>query len=423
MEVVLLGTGSPRGWPEPGCRCASCAGAVARRLSRAPTSALVDEVLLLDPTPEVARRAAGAGRDLSRVRTVLLSGQHEPVAVASSVAALAADGPVEVLGTEAAVAPYALHARAQVVPVTVGDVLARGEHVLRCVGQGESIAWDIHGPGRALWAPGAGPVEGTPEDAEPYDVVLLGAGPALVGQSLGRLRRSGSVVETTDVILVAIGHDHGHPDALAELLSAWGASVVADGTVIRVGDDRARPRPALRGRTLVLGGVRSGKSALAEQLLAAQPSVVYVATGGVREDDPEWRERVAAHVARRPAQWRTVESTDLAECLRTADAPLLIDCLGTWLTARLDHHGVWKGAPTDAVEADIAELLLAWRSTTVPVVAVSNEVGSGVVPASASGRLFRDLLGRLNAAIAAESESVLLTVAGIPVPLRVRMSP
>lgn len=99
-----------------------------------------------------------------------------------------------------------------------------------------------------------------------------------------------------------------------------------------------------------------------------------------------------------------------------------MDCLGTWLTARLDHHGVWQGASPDGVHADIAELVQAWRAATSPVVAVSNEVGSGVVPATPSGRLFRDLLGRLNATIAAESETVLLTVAGIPVPLRVRPS-
>lgn len=256
-----------------------------------------------------------------------------------------------------------------------------------------------------------------------YDAVLLGGGTAsVVARSLAQLRSTASVTDTTEVIVVAVGHDYGHPDALAELLPSWGARTVPDGTVVRVRTGPAAThRPASpSGRTLVLGGARSGKSALAEQLLAAQPSVIYVAAGGTRDDDADWRDRVGIHVARRPASWTTVETTEVAECLRTAEAPLLIDCLGTWLAARLDHHGVWQGAPTDAVDADVAELVLAWRSATVPVVGVSNEVGSGVVPATASGRLFRDLLGRLNATVAAESETVLLTVAGIPLPLRVR---
>jgi adenosylcobinamide kinase/adenosylcobinamide-phosphate guanylyltransferase len=70
----------------------------------------------------------------------------------------------------------------------------------------------------------------------------------------------------------------------------------------------------------------------------------------------------------------------------------------------------------------MAELVRAWRAVRVPVVTVSNEVGSGVVPATAAGRLFRDLLGRLNATVAAESETVLLVVAGVPLPLRARTS-
>lgn len=106
--------------------------------------------------------------------------------------------------------------------------------------------------------------------------------------------------------------------------------------------------------------------------------------------------------------------------LRAATRPLLVDCLGTWLTARLDVHEVWTGGgDIAAVERDVEELLAAWAACAVPVVAVSNEVGSGgVVPASASGRLFRDQLGRLNARVAEISDSVSLVVAGIPMRLR-----
>lgn len=361
MELLLLGTGGPRGWPEPGCRCASCATAVATRTFRAPTSALLDGVLLLDPGPDAARLAAAAGRDLSGIRAVLRSDEADALEV-----------------------PYAVHG-------------------LR---QGDRTAWDVTAPdGRLLYAPG----DATVTDATgPYDVVLLGGLP----ETLAGLRRSGAVHAGTDVVAVGLGHDA--PADLDRLLAAWGARAVPDGTVLGT----PRRTPALTGRTLVLGGARSGKSALAEQLLSASPDVTYVATGGTRDGDPEWAQRVRAHVRRRPSSWRTVETSDVAGCLRGADGPLLVDCLGTWLAGRLDARGVWEGAAAEAVDPDLDELVAAWRDVAVPVVAVSNEVGSGVVPGTASGRLFRDLLGRLNAAIARESETVLLTVAGLAVPLR-----
>ncbi len=429
MEVLLLGTGSPSGWPQPGCSCASCACAAARRLSRAPTSALVDGVLLLDPTPEAVRQVAESGRILSGITTVLLSGQGDLQPAAAHVAALAAGGPVEVLGTEPSLEPYAGHSRVELVAATAGDVFRRDQYVLRAVAQGVGIGWDLStsSGARLLYAPGAAVVQsaGAEEETGPYDAVLLGGGStSVVAQSLARLRNSGSIHDTADVIVVDVGHAYGHPDTLTGLLPSWGARTVLDGTCVAVGSDPlGTPRDtSAQGRTLVLGGARSGKSALAEQLLAAQPSVLYIATGGARDDDADWRERVAAHVARRPPSWRTIETTQVAECLATADTPLLIDCLGTWLTSRLDHHGVWDGGALEPVEADVSELVRAWRSARVPVVAVSNEVGSGVVPPTASGRLFRDLLGRLNATVAAESESVLLTVAGVPLPLRARTS-
>jgi adenosylcobinamide kinase/adenosylcobinamide-phosphate guanylyltransferase len=103
--------------------------------------------------------------------------------------------------------------------------------------------------------------------------------------------------------------------------------------------------------------------------------------------------------------------------------PLLVDCLTLWLTAVLDEIGAWDrwdDAAQGELDARLASLRDAWRTTARRVVAVSNEVGSGVVPATSSGRLFRDQLGRLNAMVAAESESVLLLVAGLPVSLRGR---
>jgi adenosylcobinamide kinase/adenosylcobinamide-phosphate guanylyltransferase len=159
-------------------------------------------------------------------------------------------------------------------------------------------------------------------------------------------------------------------------------------------------------RVLITGGSRSGKSAEAERRFAAEPAVVYVATAGpVPPGDDEWAERIAAHRRRRPAGWRTVETTDLVPLLRAPGPPLLIDCMGLWLTAHLDDPGLPER---------VGELVEAWRDTPRRVVMVTNEVGSGVVPPTQAGRRFRDELGRLNAALAAEADEVWHVVAGIP---------
>jgi len=181
-------------------------------------------------------------------------------------------------------------------------------------------------------------------------------------------------------------------------------------------------------RVLVLGGARSGKSVTAERMLAARDRVDYVATGG-RPDaaDPEWAERVRAHQQRRPAHWVTLETLDLAQLLagpqlttRDRATPVLVDCLSTWLAGVMEDCGLWAGRP-DAdqdLAARVDGLLAAWRATARPVVAVSNEVGSGVVPATVSGRRYRDELGVLNTRVAAECEQVWLCTAGIARRLR-----
>jgi adenosylcobinamide kinase/adenosylcobinamide-phosphate guanylyltransferase len=169
------------------------------------------------------------------------------------------------------------------------------------------------------------------------------------------------------------------------------------------------------GKVLILGGVRSGKSRHAERLMTRHPEVVYVAPGyPVTEDDPEWAARVAQHRARRPFNWRTVETTDLATTVRKASRPLLVDCLGTWVSQVLGEVGAWEQAEGWELRLDerMEDFLAAWTAAHVPIVAVTNEVGMGVVPATMSGRLFRDVLGALNNRVAAESDSVQLVVAG-----------
>lgn len=175
------------------------------------------------------------------------------------------------------------------------------------------------------------------------------------------------------------------------------------------------------GRVLVLGGARSGKSSFAEQLLAREREVDYVACGAVPDgSDPEWTDRVALHRTRRPASWRTIETVDLPAVLGRPGPPVLLDCLTTWLARVMDDCGIWSGAPDADVRlaAAVDAVVAAWQATPRRAVTVSNEVGSGIVPATPSGRRFRDELGVLNARIAAASDRVVLVTAGLPRRLR-----
>lgn len=184
--------------------------------------------------------------------------------------------------------------------------------------------------------------------------------------------------------------------------------------------ETVRPPLGVGHRTLVLGGARSGKSRHAEKLLSGHDEVIYVATGRPTDgSDAEWEERIAAHRKRRPDGWLTVETVDIASVLRDADCPVLIDGLSTWLTRLCDHAGAWQNAPgwQERTEEQISHVLDAWQSAVVPAVAVSDEVGSGIVPETPAGRLFRDALGTLNQRVAAASSSVVLVVAGKPVEL------
>jgi adenosylcobinamide kinase/adenosylcobinamide-phosphate guanylyltransferase len=132
-------------------------------------------------------------------------------------------------------------------------------------------------------------------------------------------------------------------------------------------------------------------------------------------EDADWAARVAAHRAARPPHWSTHETRDVAGAVAAATRPLLVDCLGTWLTAILDAERLWE-APVDQVEEVVRRavdgLVDALADTAHEVVLVTNEVGLGVVPGHRSGRLFRDLLGTVNQRVAAVCDEVHLVVAG-----------
>ena len=468
MDVVLLGTGSADGWPNAFCRCASCAAERSAGRVRLQTCALVDGVLLLDCGPTAPFAAGRAGRSLAGVRHLLLTHAHvdhtAPAALLWRAWAERAE-PLTVHGPAAAVEacrpwlgprdPVTLHEvragevfecdgyRVAALPATHGDEVT-----------GECVLWDVTGPdaARLLYATDTGPLsEGALASLGTYDLLLLeetfGDAVGLGGDhhdlrsfpaTLAELRRRGAVTPATRVVAIHLSHHNPPTSQLRRRLAPWGAEVLDDATLLQLcSNERGIPPigPTERrvhskqapagggGRTFVVGGARSGKSGYAEALLADRAAVTYVATGGERPGDEEWSARVAAHRRRRPPSWRTVEAGDSpgtagdpAAAVRAA-APsdaVLIDCLTLWLTRLLDVSGAWEdpdraAAVTDAAAAD---LVAALRATPARVVVVSNEVGQGIVPATRSGRVFRDELGRLNAAVAAACEEVVWLVAG-----------
>lgn len=167
--------------------------------------------------------------------------------------------------------------------------------------------------------------------------------------------------------------------------------------------------------TLILGGARSGKSALAERLAHdSGRAVVYLATAEAR--DGEMRARIDHHRARRPGHWACVEEPlALAAALRghaRADRCVLVDCLTLWLSNLLhDADAARFGRERDA-------LLAALPTLPGEILLVANEVGLGIVPLGALSRRFVDEAGRLNQSVAAACERVLFVAAGLPFALK-----
>ena len=460
MDLLTLGTGSADGWPNPFCTCASCASERAEGRVRGQTSVLVDGQLLLDCGPETPRAAERLGADLSGLRHVLITHQHPDHYSPGFLLfrSWVADGPLDVVAPPDVIAAcrmwVAPDSPVRFTAVEAGDTLRLGEYDVRVLAAhhgepGTSVLYDVAAPGgRLLYATDTGPLPEVTVEAvrgAAFDVVLLEETfgdlvehhtdhlhLATFAEQVRRLRAVGAVTRDTDVVAVHLSHHNPPAPELSRRLAAWGARVVDDGTRLTAGvgapvREHAGPEPVAAGaaqrrsdppsRTLVIGGARSGKSREAERILAAEPEVTYVATSYPTGRDDEWDERVRRHRADRPLHWHTEETLDLAGLLTTEGEPLLVDCLTLWLTRVMDRNDAWDDdawatRAEKAVAAEIDALVAAWRATSRRVVAVTNEVGQGVVPDTASGRRFRDLMGRLNARVAAETEDVRWCVAG-----------
>lgn len=164
-------------------------------------------------------------------------------------------------------------------------------------------------------------------------------------------------------------------------------------------------------KSLILGGMKSGKSRFAEQLASQlEQPVVYIATAQAWDD--EMRERIRVHQTQRPNDWKTIEAPlHLAQALQAQDAPnrtILIDCLTLWITQLLCHDN----------PALLAQELNAFQ-THLPklqsnLILVSNETNMGIIPMDALSRRFCDTAGKLHQQLAPSMDSVVLTVAGLP---------
>jgi adenosylcobinamide kinase/adenosylcobinamide-phosphate guanylyltransferase len=167
---------------------------------------------------------------------------------------------------------------------------------------------------------------------------------------------------------------------------------------------------------VILGGARSGKSRYAQQLAAGFKKVTVIATA--RPGDAEMRSKIDTHRAERPPSWRTVEAPlDLPGALRKEGGNsdvLLIDCLTVYLANILGS----KGGSAQRFRGHLQEICEALQDIEASAIVVSNEVGSGIVPAYRSGRIYRDLLGQVNQEIARIADRVIFMVAGLPLTVK-----
>ena len=168
--------------------------------------------------------------------------------------------------------------------------------------------------------------------------------------------------------------------------------------------------------TLVLGGVRSGKSRFAQTLAAGISSVAFVATA--QPFDEEMHLKIERHQAERPKEWRTIEEPLNLDSVLVEEGSkhriLVVDCLTLYAANLLAAE---CGNPA-AIEERLQRFYAALRSVPCSVALVSNEVGSGVVPPYPEGRMYRDLLGEINQGVASIADNVLLMIAGLPLVLK-----
>ena len=177
---------------------------------------------------------------------------------------------------------------------------------------------------------------------------------------------------------------------------------------------------------LILGGARSGKSGFAQQLAQAcsdeeHRPVVYIATAEAGDD--HMRQRIERHRRDRPVGWETAEAPQnvvaAIEAAGDSAAAIIVDCLTLWISNLLlaggeEFNEAQAASREEAILDEVETLIRATRKAKCQVIVVSNEVGMGIVPLTRLGRIFRDIAGRANQALAQAADEVYVMWAGLP---------
>lgn len=460
MRVTILGSGAADGWPQPFCHCASCEYAREHSVVRARSGVLVDDTVLIDPSPDTTTSVARGRLTLDRVSTILIGHAHpdhvDPSLLLSRhwIDQRHGLGKLDVYAPQSALDliepwldPAALSSGTITLhPVVIGaEIELASGHRVTALPAEHSIGFDANDPAAVeavlwqvrsadnqvlLYAADTGPIKPSTFDLmHPADLVLIEEtfgdvtdhdtahlDLATFPGQIATMRERGIITEHSEVVAIHLSHFNPREPELMRRLGAWGVRAGRDLDVFDLGTLEPiarRPR-----RILVTGGARSGKSREAERIVASEieGNVTYVATAPAMVNDPEWDDRVARHQARRPQRWTTRETSDIAAVIQSAraDESVLIDCLTLWLTAVIDDCDGWQSpdrARTVVVD-HINHVASALASTSATIVLVTNEVGSGIVPDNAGARMFRDLLGEVNSRVSAQCDDVRLVVAG-----------
>ena len=427
MHALLIGTGGTGGWPEDGCRCASCTRAAASGLTRRPARVLIDGTLEFFPYRHIM---TGTGQPHGAAHEVVQLPGGFDITGPDGGRLLLAAGPGQIPEPGPDARPYDITLLDLLAgPAQLGRLRAAGlilahttvaalcadhrisseqELARRCELWRAAVCQD----GQLVTKPAPGvpeviPAPGTAA-AGPHRTLIIGG--ARSGKSTEAELR---LAAEPSVTYLAAGPWGAATSSAATTAAVTQAAVSATA----VSATAATQAPVTQAAAATHGLAAAGAAAVKA---SDQPggSAARVWTGPDGEPDTEWAQRVARHQARRPHWWRTVESLDIAGTLRQESGAVLIDGIGTWLAAVMEEVGMWagdaagSGAAAELLDARIDDLIDAWRQTAAIVVAVTDEVGSGLVPPYPAGRVFRDQLGWLNQRLAAESEVNLLVVAG-----------
>ena len=176
---------------------------------------------------------------------------------------------------------------------------------------------------------------------------------------------------------------------------------------------------------LISGGARSGKSSFAEKIAWHQggKDVCYLATAEIK--DQEMKNRVEKHIQHRPQAWETIEeSHEVSEVLThlTSGSVILLDCITVYISNLLlsgnKIDNIDSKQKETEIKSELEKIIKVVKENSLDIIIVTNEVGQGIIPDNKLGRIYRDIVGRMNQYLASEADKVYITFAGLPVEIK-----